>query len=51
MGYKWLKTLDLYKFGGVLADDMGLGKTIQIIALLLDCKEKEGHKNKFSSFS
>lgn len=44
MGYKWLKTLDLYKFGGVLADDMGLGKTIQIIALLLDCKEKEGHK-------
>ena len=27
-GYKWLKTLDNYKFGGILADDMGLGKTI-----------------------
>ena len=23
-GYKWLKTLDNYKFGGILADDMGL---------------------------
>lgn len=35
-GFSWLKTLDRYKFGGILADDMGLGKTIQIIALLLD---------------
>lgn len=35
-GFKWLKTLDEYKFGGILADDMGLGKTIQILALLLD---------------
>ncbi len=34
VGYKWLKTLEKYKFGGILADDMGLGKTIQIIALL-----------------
>lgn len=34
VGYKWLKTLENYKFGGILADDMGLGKTIQIIALL-----------------
>lgn len=25
-GYKWLKTLDSYKFGGILADDMGLRK-------------------------
>lgn len=25
-GYKWLKTLDEYKFGGILADDMGLRK-------------------------
>lgn len=23
-GFKWLKTLDNYKFGGILADDMGL---------------------------
>lgn len=41
-GYRWLKTLDHYGFGGILADDMGLGKTIQVIALLLDEKEKEG---------
>ena len=33
-GYSWLKTLDSYGFGGILADDMGLGKTIQVIALL-----------------
>ncbi len=36
VGYKWLKTLDTYRLGGILADDMGLGKTIQVIALLLD---------------
>ena len=39
VGYKWLKTLDKYKFGGILADDMGLGKTIQIISVLLDYKQ------------
>lgn len=43
IGFKWLKTLDEYQFGGILADDMGLGKTIQIIAIILsyieDCKE------------
>ncbi len=33
-GYRWLRTLDAYGFGGILADDMGLGKTIQVIALL-----------------
>ncbi len=33
-GYKWLKTLENYGFGGILADDMGLGKTLQVIALL-----------------
>ena len=33
-GYKWLKVLENYKFGGILADDMGLGKTLQVIALL-----------------
>lgn len=36
VGYKWLKTLDSYGLGGILADDMGLGKTLQIITLLLD---------------
>ena len=35
-GFKWLKTLDSYKFGGILADDMGLGKTIQILSVVLD---------------
>lgn len=34
VGYKWLKVLESYNFGGILADDMGLGKTLQIIALL-----------------
>jgi SNF2 family DNA or RNA helicase len=33
-GFKWLKTLSHYGFGGILADDMGLGKTLQIIALV-----------------
>ena len=37
-GFNWLKTLEKYGFGGILADDMGLGKTIQVIALLLDEK-------------
>lgn len=42
VGYRWLKSLDAYGFGGILADEMGLGKTIQIIALLLDEKERSG---------
>lgn len=33
-GFKWLKTLSYYGFGGILADDMGLGKTLQVIALV-----------------
>lgn len=41
-GFRWLKTLEHYGFGGILADDMGLGKTVQIIALLLDEKERRG---------
>ena len=47
-GFKWLKVLDSYRFGGVLADDMGLGKTIQLLAIILDDKEKsklEDNKN------
>ena len=36
IGYKWLKILDEYRLGGILADDMGLGKTVQLISLLLD---------------
>ena len=38
VGYKWLKILDDYRLGGILADDMGLGKTVQLISLLLDYK-------------
>lgn len=34
-GFKWLKTLDSYNFGGILADDMGLGKTIQLVSVIL----------------
>ena len=34
-GYRWMKTLDQYGFGGILADDMGLGKTLQVISFLL----------------
>ena len=39
-GFKWLKTLAKFGFGGILADDMGLGKTLEIIAFLAsDTKE------------
>lgn len=39
-GFKWLKMLGHYGFGGVLADEMGLGKTIQMITYLLSEKEE-----------
>ena len=39
-GYRWLKTLQKYHFGGILADDMGLGKSLQIIALILSGVQK-----------
>ncbi|MBR1802435.1 MAG: DEAD/DEAH box helicase [Clostridia bacterium] len=35
-GYEWLKQLENYHFGGILADDMGLGKTLQVLAVILD---------------
>ena len=44
IGYKWLKTLDMYGLGGILADDMGLGKTLQVISLLLDYNENSDEK-------
>lgn len=42
-GYKWLRTLEAYQFGGILADDMGLGKTLQMISVLLAAKEEGGN--------
>lgn len=43
-GYKWMKSLDHYGFGGVLADDMGLGKTVQTITFLLSKVQEVGGK-------
>lgn len=39
-GYRWLRTLDGYGMGGILADDMGLGKTVQVLSYLLAMKER-----------
>ncbi|WP_296876369.1 DEAD/DEAH box helicase [Thomasclavelia sp.] len=39
-GYRWIKTMSDYGFGGILADDMGLGKTLQMIAALEDVQNK-----------
>lgn len=39
-GYRWLRTLSKYGFGGILADEMGLGKTLQTITLLLSYYER-----------
>lgn len=48
VGFEWLKTLDRYGLGGILADDMGLGKTIQIITLLVDYVTDENSEKKTS---
>jgi SNF2 family DNA or RNA helicase len=39
-GFRWLKTLAQYGFGGILADDMGLGKTVQMLSFLSSAKEE-----------
>ncbi len=39
-GFKWLKLLAKYRFGGILADEMGLGKTLQAITLVMSEYEK-----------
>lgn len=38
VGFKWLKSLAGYGFGGILADDMGLGKTLQVITFVMSEK-------------
>lgn len=43
VGFKWLKTLAAYGFGGILSDEMGLGKTLQAIAFI--ASEAEKHEN------
>ena len=37
-GYQWLRMMEQYGFGGILADDMGLGKTLQMIVYLESIK-------------
>ncbi len=44
-GYRWLRTLDVNGFGGILADDMGLGKTLQTIAVILADKLENMERN------
>ncbi|ACV67585.1 SNF2-related protein [Desulfohalobium retbaense DSM 5692] len=39
-GLSWLAFLEEFGLGGILADDMGLGKTIQVLAHLLQAKER-----------
>ena len=44
-GFKWLKTLDSYNLGGILADDMGLGKTLQLVSVVLSYVEGFNNSN------
>ena len=43
-GFKWLKILDKYHFGGILADDMGLGKTVQMLSVIVDYAKNKDRK-------
>lgn len=43
-GLSWLRFLEEFETGGILADDMGLGKTIQVLAFLLGRAKKKGRK-------
>ncbi len=40
-GYKWLRFLEEFRWGGCLADDMGLGKTLQVLTFLQAQKEEK----------
>jgi len=48
-GYKWLKILDKYKFGGILADDMGLGKTLQVLLIIMSYIEQTSESDRKAS--
>lgn len=51
LGYKWLKTLDEYHFGGILADDMGLRKNhTNISSYFIICYKPKKRKQKSKSF-
>ena len=43
-GAQWLKMLDYYGLGGILADDMGLGKTVQLLCVICSYIDKNGKK-------
>lgn len=43
LGYNWLKGLEDYNLGGILADDMGLGKTLQMLAVIESYKESKNN--------
>ena len=45
VGYEWLRTLDEYGLGGILADDMGLGKTVQVLSVILSYVESSHEDN------
>ena len=46
VGFDWLKTLDEYNLGGILADDMGLGKTIQVLTVIMSYMESTDKKKR-----
>lgn len=49
-GYEWLKVLDEYKFGGILADDMGLRKNHSTISRCIRlCTKRKKSKTKYCS--
>jgi non-specific serine/threonine protein kinase len=48
-GLHWLAFMDRLGLGACLADDMGLGKTIQLIALLLEERERGKKEDRTSN--
>ena len=44
VGVQWLRMLDYYGLGGILADDMGLGKTVQLLCVVCSYIAQGGKK-------